>query len=81
MWSERPQGGRWSDGRKIIVDSYGGWGEHGGGAYSGTDSSKVLYLLLIIETEGNSVFCGPETANNDGQGGEGEAQNTLLSRG
>lgn len=28
-------------GRKIIVDSYGGWGAHGGGAFSGKDSSKV----------------------------------------
>ncbi len=28
-------------GRKIIVDSYGGWCSHGGGAYSGKDSSKV----------------------------------------
>ena len=28
-------------GRKIIVDTYGGWGAHGGGAFSGKDSSKV----------------------------------------
>lgn len=28
-------------GRKIVVDSYGGWGAHGGGAYSGKDWSKV----------------------------------------
>ncbi|MBI5528271.1 MAG: methionine adenosyltransferase [Deltaproteobacteria bacterium] len=28
-------------GRKIIVDSYGGWGHHGGGAFSGKDPSKV----------------------------------------
>jgi S-adenosylmethionine synthetase len=28
-------------GRKIIVDSYGGWGRHGGGAFSGKDPSKV----------------------------------------
>jgi S-adenosylmethionine synthetase len=28
-------------GRKIIVDSYGGWGAHGGGAFSGKDWSKV----------------------------------------
>jgi S-adenosylmethionine synthetase len=28
-------------GRKIIVDSYGGWGAHGGGAFSGKDASKV----------------------------------------
>src|SRR5919205_237769 len=28
-------------GRKIIVDSYGGWGRHGGGGFSGKDPSKV----------------------------------------
>ena len=28
-------------GRKIIVDTYGGWGAHGGGAFSGKDYSKV----------------------------------------
>ena len=28
-------------GRKIIVDTYGGWGAHGGGAFSGKDPSKV----------------------------------------
>lgn len=28
-------------GRKIIVDTYGGWGGHGGGAFSGKDCSKV----------------------------------------
>src|SRR5262249_48051848 len=28
-------------GRKIIVDSYGGWARHGGGAFSGKDPSKV----------------------------------------
>ncbi len=28
-------------GRKIIVDTYGGWARHGGGAFSGKDPSKV----------------------------------------
>ncbi|MDR2422106.1 MAG: methionine adenosyltransferase [Deltaproteobacteria bacterium] len=28
-------------GRKIIVDTYGGWGRHGGGSFSGKDPSKV----------------------------------------
>lgn len=28
-------------GRKIICDTYGGWGGHGGGAFSGKDASKV----------------------------------------
>ncbi|KUI52454.1 S-adenosylmethionine synthase [Cytospora mali] len=36
-----PQGDAGLTGRKIIVDSYGGWGAHGGGAFSGKDFSKV----------------------------------------
>lgn len=36
-----PQGDAGLTGRKIIVDSYGGWGAHGGGAFSGKDYSKV----------------------------------------
>lgn len=39
------QGGPKADagltGRKIIVDTYGGWGAHGGGAFSGKDATKV----------------------------------------
>ena len=36
-----PQGDSGLTGRKIIVDSYGGMGRHGGGAFSGKDPSKV----------------------------------------
>jgi S-adenosylmethionine synthetase len=36
-----PQGDCGVTGRKIIVDSYGGMGRHGGGAFSGKDPSKV----------------------------------------
>ena len=36
-----PQGDTGLTGRKIIVDSYGGFGRHGGGAFSGKDPSKV----------------------------------------
>ncbi|KAK6492634.1 S-adenosylmethionine synthase-like [Huso huso] len=36
-----PQGDAGLTGRKIIVDTYGGWGGHGGGAFSGKDFSKV----------------------------------------
>ena len=36
-----PQGDTGLTGRKIIVDSYGGSGRHGGGAFSGKDPSKV----------------------------------------
>jgi len=36
-----PQSDAGLTGRKIIVDTYGGWGAHGGGAFSGKDFSKV----------------------------------------
>jgi len=36
-----PMGDAGLTGRKIIVDSYGGWGAHGGGAFSGKDPTKV----------------------------------------
>jgi S-adenosylmethionine synthetase len=36
-----PHGDAWLTGRKIIVDSYGGAGRHGGGAFSGKDPTKV----------------------------------------
>lgn len=36
-----PHGDAGLTGRKIIVDTYGGWGSHGGGAFSGKDSTKV----------------------------------------
>ena len=36
-----PEGDSGLTGRKIIVDTYGGWGRHGGGSFSGKDPSKV----------------------------------------
>ena len=36
-----PKGDTGLTGRKIIIDTYGGWGRHGGGAFSGKDPSKV----------------------------------------
>ncbi|MCI8442891.1 MAG: methionine adenosyltransferase [Provencibacterium sp.] len=36
-----PMGDTGLTGRKIIVDTYGGWGRHGGGAFSGKDPTKV----------------------------------------
>merc|ERR1712028_89711 len=36
-----PQGDAGLTGRKIIIDTYGGWGAHGGGAFSGKDPNKV----------------------------------------
>ena len=36
-----PHGDAGLTGRKIICDTYGGWGAHGGGAFSGKDPTKV----------------------------------------
>merc|ERR1712113_355704 len=36
-----PQGDAGLTGRKIIIDTYGGWGAHGGGAFSGKDPTEV----------------------------------------
>lgn len=36
-----PHGDAGLTGRKIIADTYGGWGGHGGGAFSGKDPTKV----------------------------------------
>jgi len=36
-----PHGDAGLTGRKIMVDTYGGWGSHGGGAFSGKDATKV----------------------------------------
>ena len=42
-----PQGDSGLTGRKIIVDTYGGYARHGGGAFSGKDPTKVDRLSLI----------------------------------
>lgn len=41
FWIQHVQGDAGLTGRKIIVDTYGGWGAHGGGAFSGKDATKV----------------------------------------
>ena len=43
-----PQGDAGLTGRKIIVDTYGGYARHGGGALSGKDPTKVDVLLLML---------------------------------
>lgn len=47
-----PKGDCGLTGRKIIVDTYGGWGRHGGGAFSGKDPTKVdrsaCYMMRYI---------------------------------
>jgi len=62
-------------GRKIIVDTYGGMGRHGGGAFSGKDASKVdrsgayaaRYLAKNIVTEGLAERCEVQVAYAIGQ--------------
>ena len=47
-----PQGDTGLTGRKIIVDTYGGWSRHGGGAFSGKDPTKVdrsaAYMMRYV---------------------------------
>ncbi len=60
-----PQGDTGLTGRKIIVDTYGGYGAHGGGAFSGKDPSKVdrsasyfaRYLAKNVVASGASDQC------------------------
>ncbi|CAE7864180.1 SAMS2 [Symbiodinium microadriaticum] len=40
-----PQGDAGLTGRKIIIDTYGGWGAHGGGAFSGKDPTKAKSVV------------------------------------
>ncbi len=47
-----PHGDCGLTGRKIIVDTYGGWGRHGGGAFSGKDPTKVDRSASYMETLG-----------------------------
>ncbi len=57
-------------GRKIIVDTYGGWGRHGGGAFSGKDPSKVdrsaayfsRYVAKNIVAAGLASHCEVQVA-------------------
>ena len=76
-----PMGDAGLTGRKIIVDTYGGWARHGGGAFSGKDPSKVdrsaAYAMRWVAK--NVVAAGPGRAGRgpgglrDRQGGPGRA--------
>ncbi len=65
-----PHGDCGLTGRKIIVDSYGGWGRHGGGAFSGKDPSKVdrsacymaRYIAKNIVASGLAQRCEVQVA-------------------
>ena len=60
-----PHGDTGLTGRKIIVDTYGGWGRHGGGAFSGKDPTKVdrsaaymaRYIAKIVVAAGLAGEC------------------------
>jgi len=58
-----PQGDAGVTGRKIIVDTYGGWGAHGGGAFSGKDPTKVCVRALacvfvgLVGGGGETMVC------------------------
>merc|ERR1711975_108524 len=67
-----PQADAGLTGRKIIIDTYGGWGAHGGGAFSGKDPTKVdrsaAYICRqmaksIVKSGLSKVAC--ETATKD----------------
>jgi len=54
-----PQGDAGLTGRKIIIDTYGGWGAHGGGAFSGKDPTKVDRSAAYITRQmAKSVVAG-----------------------
>jgi len=65
-----PQGDAGLTGRKIIVDTYGGWARHGGGAFSGKDPTKVdrsasyaaRYVAKNIVASGIAKKCEIELA-------------------
>ena len=53
-----PMGDAGLTGRKIIVDTYGGWARHGGGAFSGKDPSKVDRSAAMRWVAKNVVAAG-----------------------
>lgn len=65
-----PAGDAGLTGRKIIIDTYGGWARHGGGAFSGKDPSKVdrsaaymaRYVAKNIVTSGLASECEVQLA-------------------
>lgn len=65
-----PQGDAGLTGRKIIVDTYGGWYSHGGGAFSGKDPTKVdrsasyfaRYVAKNVVAAGLAERCGIQVA-------------------
>ncbi len=65
-----PHGDTGLTGRKIIVDTYGGMGRHGGGAFSGKDPTKVdrsaCYMARYVAK--NLVAAGPRVPRGSAAG-------------
>ncbi|TDI95352.1 MAG: methionine adenosyltransferase [Deltaproteobacteria bacterium] len=65
-----PMGDAGLTGRKIIIDTYGGWARHGGGAFSGKDPSKVdrsaaymaRYVAINVVKSGLAKECEVQLA-------------------
>ncbi len=65
-----PKGDAGLTGRKIIIDTYGGWARHGGGAFSGKDPSKVdrsasymaRYIAKNVIAAGLAMKCEVQVA-------------------
>ena len=53
-WSQSDAG---LTGRKIIVDTYGGWGTHGGGAFSGKDRSAAYAARWVAKSLVKAKLC------------------------
>ena len=68
-----PEGDGGLTGRKIIIDTYGGWGAHGGGAFSCKDPTKVdrsaaFYCRWIAKSLVAAGLCKRESAQQIGKG-------------
>ena len=61
-----PMGDAGLTGRKIIVDTYGGWGAHGGGAFSGKDYTKVNRKFFNVIISLPSRWTGVPPTQPDG---------------
>ena len=83
-----PHGDTGLTGRKIIVDTYGGMGRHGGGAFSGKDPTKVdrsacymaRYIAKNVVAAGLASRCEVQLANTFGTGIIPEDKITALIR-
>ncbi|KJH51870.1 methionine adenosyltransferase [Dictyocaulus viviparus] len=51
-----PMGDAGLTGRKIIVDTYGGWGAHGGGAFSGKDPTKFICKNRSVQVDRSAAY-------------------------